>query len=137
MDAEGLGRKLLLTPLGDPRRTPETLTDSISQNANPASTFELSQCRHCKERLRLLGDLRQSVPQNGRVHLHIEDGTRAQQKKSGTTVPKNRSDGAKNGTTALMCCFAPFCAKSSGPILVKFYPYSCFLLDSLVSFHLI
>ena len=25
--------------------------DSFSQNANPASTFDLSQCRHCKERL--------------------------------------------------------------------------------------
>ena len=43
MDAEGLGRRLLLTPSGDPGRAPE--------NANPASTFELSQCRHCKEGL--------------------------------------------------------------------------------------
>ena len=42
MHAEGLGHKPLLTPSGDPRR--------ISQNAHPASTFELSQSRHCKER---------------------------------------------------------------------------------------
>ena len=79
MDAEGLGRKLLLTPPPTPGEPHEKQTvGSISQNANPASTFELSQCRHCKERLpwaeeRLLGDLRQSVPQNGRVHLHIVD----------------------------------------------------------------
>ena len=25
--------------------------DDVSQNANPASTFKVSQCRHCKERL--------------------------------------------------------------------------------------
>ena len=58
MDAEGLGRKLLLTPTGDPRRTLKSrlwvlcgYCDSISQHTNPASTFELSQCWHCKERL--------------------------------------------------------------------------------------
>ena len=46
MDAEGLGRKLLLTP---PPATPDNpckgaseYCDIISQNANPASTFELS-----------------------------------------------------------------------------------------------
>ena len=43
MDAEGLGRKLLLTLSGDPRRTLEkqivgTATTNISQNAHPAST---------------------------------------------------------------------------------------------------
>ena len=48
MDAEGLGRKLLLTPSGDPRRAPEKQIVGDSQNANPASTFELSQCQHCK-----------------------------------------------------------------------------------------
>ena len=77
MDAEGLGRKLLLTPSGDPRRTPEKQTvgtvDSMSKNAKPASTFELSQCRPRKggaawAEERLLGALRQS--ENGSVHLH-------------------------------------------------------------------
>ena len=53
MDAEGLGRKLLLTPSGDPCRAPEkqTVGTVTAQNANPASTFELSQCRHCSEGL--------------------------------------------------------------------------------------
>ena len=54
MDEEGLGRKLLLTPSDDPRRAPENQTAGtvgISQHANPASTFELSQCRHCKQGL--------------------------------------------------------------------------------------
>ena len=53
MDAEGLGRKLLLTASGEPRKAPADrgYCDSISQNANPASTFELSQCRHRKEGL--------------------------------------------------------------------------------------
>ena len=53
MDAEGLGRGLLLTPLGTPRKSLKAdrrCCDGVSQNANPASTFELSQCRHCKER---------------------------------------------------------------------------------------
>ena len=51
MDAEGLGRKLLLTRSGDPQKTPEKQSaycHSISKNANPASTFELSQCWRCK-----------------------------------------------------------------------------------------
>ena len=82
MHAEGLGRKLLLTPSGDARKAPEKQTVgtviSISQNANPASTFKLSEGRHRKDGAawaeeRLLGALRQSVPQNGRVHLHIID----------------------------------------------------------------
>ena len=78
MDVEGLGRKLLLTPSGDlpqnPWRADGGYCESISQNANPASTFELSQCRHCKAGTAwaeewLLGALRQSVPQNVHVHL--------------------------------------------------------------------
>ena len=56
MDAEGLGRKLLLTP--PPRRPSEnpekqtvgTVTAS-HKVLNPASTFEVSQSRHCKSRL--------------------------------------------------------------------------------------
>ena len=80
MDTEGLGRKLLLTPRWWPPQSPwkadRGYCDSISQNANPTSTFELSRCRQCKVRAacaeeRFLGALRQSVPQNGRVHLHI------------------------------------------------------------------
>ena len=53
MDAEGLGRKLLLTPPGDPRRTLKAdcgYCDSISQNTNSASTFEVSQCRGTAKR---------------------------------------------------------------------------------------
>ena len=86
MDAEGLGRKLLLTPPGDTRKPWQAgcrhCDGGISQNAHPASTFELSQCWHCKERLpeceeeRLLDDLGQSVPQNGRIHLHIKEERR-------------------------------------------------------------
>ena len=76
-----MGPKLLLTPSGDPAeplKADRGWRDTISKNANPASTFEISQCRHCKGRLpgprrRLLGALRQSVPQNGRVHLHVID----------------------------------------------------------------
>ena len=45
----GFGCKLLLTPSEDPPNC--GYCDSISQNAHPASTFELFQCRHCKERL--------------------------------------------------------------------------------------
>ena len=53
MDAEGLGRKLLLTLSADSRRTPEkqtlgTVTASQQKKANPASSFELSQCWRCK-----------------------------------------------------------------------------------------
>ena len=80
MDAEGLGRKLLLTPSGDPRGSPEKQTvgtvTAFSKNANPASTFELSHCRRCKGgclgRGEAFGALRQSVPQNSRVHF-LED----------------------------------------------------------------
>ena len=54
MDAEGLGRGLLLTSLATPRKSLKAdcrYCDGISRSANPASTFKLSQCRHCKERL--------------------------------------------------------------------------------------
>ena len=37
--------------LGEPWKADCRYCDSISQNANPASTFELSQLWHCKERL--------------------------------------------------------------------------------------
>ena len=52
MDAEGLGRKLLLNPLCWPLQNPwkadRGYCDGISKNAKPASTFELSQCRRSK-----------------------------------------------------------------------------------------
>ena len=38
-------------PLQSPWKADHGYWDSISRNANPASSFELSQCRHCKERL--------------------------------------------------------------------------------------
>ena len=66
--AEDLGRKLLLTPTGKPRKPPKTdcgYCDSISQNAYPASPLEFSPWADKK----LLGDLQQSVPQNSRVPL--------------------------------------------------------------------
>ena len=52
MDAEGLRRKLLLTPPHDPRGTPEkqtvgTVTASHKMLSLKA-LFELSQCQHCK-----------------------------------------------------------------------------------------
>ena len=78
MGAEGLGRKLLLTPSADPHRSPwkagRGYCDSISQNADPASTFStLSAKRGCLGRGQALGALREPVPQNGRVHFHIID----------------------------------------------------------------
>ena len=80
MDAEGLGRKLLLTPSGDPSRTPEkqtvgTVTASRKMLTLQALSSSLNTgtarggAAWAKERL--VGALRQSVPQNGRVHLHI------------------------------------------------------------------
>ena len=51
MDAEGLGRKLLLTPPPPLKSRLWALSLWISHNAHPPSTFEFSQCRHCKERL--------------------------------------------------------------------------------------
>ena len=85
MDTEGLGRELLLTP---PRRPLETLKTRLwalrqhltkcSQlqalwNSLNAGTATLQREAAWAEG-RLFGDLQQSVPQNGRVHLHIIDG---------------------------------------------------------------
>ena len=54
MDAEGLGRKLLLTPAVTPaeplKSRPWVLGQHLT-NAKPASSLELSQCWHCKEGL--------------------------------------------------------------------------------------
>ena len=82
MDAEGLGRKLLLTPPpADPWRTPEkqtvgTVTAShkmLTLQALRALSMRALQREAAWAEERFLGDLRQSVPQNGRVHLHILD----------------------------------------------------------------
>ena len=67
----------LVTPAEPLKRRPWVLC-LVSKNANPASTFELFQSQRCKGWLpgaeeRLFGALQQSVPQNGRVHLHITD----------------------------------------------------------------
>ena len=77
MDAEGLGRGLLLTPRGPPERVPEkqtvgTVTAShrmLSLQALSSSLNAGTAKRGFLGQGRLLGDLRQSVPQNGRVHL--------------------------------------------------------------------
>ena len=81
MDAEGLGRKLLLTPFGDPFRAPEKQTvgtetashkmlslQALSSSLNAGTARGAAWAEE-----RLLGALRQSVPQNGRVRLHIID----------------------------------------------------------------
>ena len=77
MDAEGLGRKLLLTPSGDPeKQTVGTVSAShkmptlqaLSSSPNAGTTKGAAWAAE-----RLLAALRQSVPQNGRVHLHIID----------------------------------------------------------------
>ena len=78
MDAEGLGRELLLTPPPpDPRRTTEKQTVGTVQHL-----IKFYLCKHFRAlsmlalqreaawaEERLLGDLWQTVPQNGRVHL--------------------------------------------------------------------
>ena len=79
MDSEGLGRKLLLTPSGDPSRAPEKQTvgtviasrkmltlQALSSSFNPGTAKRAAWVEE-----RLLVALRRSVPQNGRVHLHI------------------------------------------------------------------
>ena len=80
MDAEGLGRKLLLTTPGNPRKTPEkqtvgTVTATHKMPTLQALSSSLNAGAAKRGRLGeenwLLGDLRQSVPQDGCVHLHI------------------------------------------------------------------
>ena len=85
MDAEGLGRKLLLTPLWwhpkNPWKADCRYSDSISQmltlqalsspfNAGTAKRGDLG-------RGKALGDLWQSVPPNGRIHLLSIEQARA------------------------------------------------------------
>ena len=63
MDAEGLGRKLLLTRSGKP------VTASHNMLTLQALSSSLNSCTGAWAEEGLLGDLWQSVPQNGRVHL--------------------------------------------------------------------
>ena len=72
MDAEGLGRGLLLTPLGTPPKVPKKQTAgtvTASHNMLTLQAMPALQREALRAKERLLGDLRQSVPQNGRVHL--------------------------------------------------------------------
>ena len=46
--ANGRGGFASQTAAHPPRRPASKYCDSVSQNANPASTFELSQCKRCK-----------------------------------------------------------------------------------------
>ena len=76
-NAEGLGRKLLLTPSSDPHRAPEK-QGTVTASQKLLSLQALSSCLNsgaakggCLGRGEALGALRQSVPQNGCVHLHI------------------------------------------------------------------
>ena len=79
MDAEGLGRRLLLTPSGDPRTTPGKQTvGTVTASQKMLSLQALSSFLNagpakggCLGRGEAPGRLRQSVPQNGRVRLHI------------------------------------------------------------------
>ena len=78
MDAEGLGRKLLLTPRRPPETPEKQTVGTVTASRNMLTLQALSSSLNAviaREAVwaeeRLLGDLRQSVPQNGRVHLHI------------------------------------------------------------------
>ena len=70
-------------PPGNPRKTPEkqtlsTVTAShklLTLQALSSSLYDGTERRGGLGRGRLLGDLRQPVPQNGRIHLHIIDGS--------------------------------------------------------------
>ena len=97
MDAEGLGRKLLLDPPATPgepheKQTVGTVTASHKMLTLQAlsSSLNAGTAKRGWPGPRLLGDLRQSVPQIGRVHLHIiDDG------------PISETDGFVTGTSPL------------------------------------
>ena len=79
MDAEGLGRKLLLTPSGDPRRAPErqTVGTATASHKMPtlqalSSSLNAGTAKSCLGREEVFGcPAAACPPQNGRVHLHI------------------------------------------------------------------
>ena len=81
MGAEGLGRKLLLNPPPAPQKTLEKQTVGTV-----TASHKCSSCKHFRvlsmpalqreagsAEERLLCDLRQSVPQSGRVQLHMKN----------------------------------------------------------------
>ena len=69
MDAEGLGRKLLLTPSGNPRGAPEKEALGTVTASHQMLTLQVLSSS-LNARIAKRGCL---VPQNGRVHLHIID----------------------------------------------------------------
>ena len=72
MDAEDLGCKLLPTPFGEPRKTPEEQTlGTVTASHKMLTLRSLSSSLNAGTARRLLGAIRQSVPQNGRIRLHI------------------------------------------------------------------
>ena len=80
MDAEGLGRKLLLTAPGDPQQPLKRPLGTVSASHKILTLQALWSSLNasaaeggCLGRGEALGALRQSVPQNSRVHLHIID----------------------------------------------------------------
>ena len=80
---EGLGRKLLLTSPRNPRKSPEKQTvgpvnishKMLTLQVLPSSLIPALQTEAAWNEERTLGDLRQSVPQNGGIHLHFKEGT--------------------------------------------------------------
>ena len=64
-----MGRKLLLNP--PPRQAPETSEKPTADTVTASHNMLVLQREAAWAEERFLGDLRQSVPQNGRVHLHI------------------------------------------------------------------
>ena len=133
MDVEGLGRKLLLTPSGDLRRAPEkqtvgTVTASCKMLRLQALSSSLNAStakRGCLGRGEAFGALRQSVPQNGRVHLRIIDrteGNNAQKKGNPRRAKTRNSQNTWKRKTGIVfpelrsvahhCCYHPCCANS-------------------------
>ena len=84
MDAEGLGCKLLLTTSRDPCRTPDKQTvGTVAASQNMLTLQALSSSLYagaakggCLGQGKAFGcPPAKSVPQNGRVHLHIVDSS--------------------------------------------------------------
>ena len=81
MGAEGLGRKLPLTPSSDPPRTPEKQTvGTLPASQNMLTLQALSSSLHagaakggCLGRGEAFGCPLAVCPQNGRVHLHTKE----------------------------------------------------------------
>ena len=95
MDAEGLGRKLAADPPATPRKTPEKQTVGTVRASHKTLTLQAHASSlntgTAKAEEMVLGDLRQSVPQNGRVHLHITEYTPPPWHTSSVCRPNPRS----------------------------------------------